>query len=153
MPYYHVTYGSFIRMYADHFIDADNDDAARTRAIEDFKSHSQEFQWLDPNYDNLALPSIVSIQTDDAREDVLLGYDFSVTPADARQYAANKLLAALENLMPEIESEIDQRQHSGIDEEWIELDRKAADGRAAIAEATALDEAASQTGRPDHDPT
>ena len=76
-----------------------------------------------------------------------------MTPADARQYAANKLLAALENLMPEIESEIDQRQHSGIDEEWIELDRKAADGRAAIAEATALDEAASRTGRPDHDPT
>ena len=50
----------------------------------------------------------------------------------------NKLLAALENLMPDIESEIDQRQHSGIDEEWIELDRKAADARAAIAEATAI---------------
>ena len=96
MPRYHVTYGSYVRMYADHFIDADNDDAARIRAIEDFKSHSQEFQWIDPQYDNMALPSIVSIQTDDAREDVLQGYDFAVTPADARQYAAYKMLQALE---------------------------------------------------------
>ena len=96
MPRYHVTYGSFVRMYADHFIDADNDDAARTRAIEDFKSHSQEFQWLDPNYDNLALPSIVSIQSGDPPGDVLEGYDFSVTDDDARQYAAHKMLQALE---------------------------------------------------------
>ena len=96
MSRYHITCGAYVRMYADYFIDADNDDAARTRAIEDFKSHSQEFQWLDPNYDNLALPSIVSIQTDDAREDVLQGYDFSVTDDDARQYAAYKMLQALE---------------------------------------------------------
>jgi hypothetical protein len=96
MPRYHVTFGAYVRMYADHFIDADNDDAARTRAIEDFKSHRQEFQWLDPNYDNLALPSIVTIQSDDAQEDILQGYDFSATPEDARQYAAHKMLEALE---------------------------------------------------------
>jgi hypothetical protein len=32
----------------------------------------------------------------------------------------------------------DQRQSSGNDEEWIELDQKAADARAAIAEATTI---------------
>lgn len=57
---------------------------------------SQEFQWLDPNYDNLALPSIVNIQSDDPPDDVLQGYDFPATPDDARQYAAHKMLAALE---------------------------------------------------------
>jgi hypothetical protein len=138
MKQYHIVFGAYIRSYADHTIWAENDDAARQRAIEDFKARSPELHWLDPNYDNLALPSIVSIQTDDPPGDVLEGYDFPVTPADARQYAADKLLAALENLMPDIESELDQRQHSGIDKEWIELDRKAADARAAIAEATAI---------------
>ena len=96
MPRYHVTFAAFVRMYADHFIDADNDDAARLHAIEDFKSHSQEFQWIDPQYDNLALPSIVSIQTGDPPGDVLEGYDFSVTDDDAHQYAAHKMLQALE---------------------------------------------------------
>ena len=131
-------YGTYIRCYADHFIYAESDNAARQQAIEDFKARSAELQWLDTDYGNLALPSIVSLQCDDPPGDVLEGYDFPITSDDARQYAANKLLAALETLMPEIENEIDQRQHSGIDEEWIELDRKAADARAAIAEATAI---------------
>jgi hypothetical protein len=138
MPQYRILFGAYVRMYADHFIDADNDDAARQMAIEEFKARAHQLRWLDPDYHNLALPSIVSMQSDDPPGDVLEGHDFSVTPADARRYAANKLLAALQNLMPDIENEIDQRQHSCIDEEWIELDRSAADARAAIAEATAI---------------
>jgi hypothetical protein len=135
MNQYRVTFGAYVRMYADHTIHAESDEAARKLAIEEFKDGSHELQWLDPHYDNLALPSIVSMQIDDPPGDVLEGYDFSITPSDARQYAAQKLLDALANLMPVIESEIDQRKHSGNDEDWIELDRKAADGRAAIAEA------------------
>jgi hypothetical protein len=49
-----------------------------------------------PQYDNLALPSIVSMQGNDTYEDVLEGYDFPITPPDARQYAADKMLEALE---------------------------------------------------------
>jgi hypothetical protein len=33
---------------------------------------------------------------DETRNDVVEGYDFPVTPADARQYAADKMLEALE---------------------------------------------------------
>jgi hypothetical protein len=85
-------------------------------------------QWVDP--------SIVSIQCDDPPSDVLEGYDFAITAEDARQYAAHKLLDALLSLLPDIESEIDQRKCSGNDEDWIALNRRAADARAAIAEAT-----------------
>jgi hypothetical protein len=140
MPEYRIVFGAYVRMYADHVVSAENDDAARQLAIREFKDRGHELQWLDPNYDNLALPSICSLETDDPPGEVFQGYDFSVTPADARQYAAAKLLAALENLLPEVEAEIDQRQHSGIDEEWLDLDRKAADARTAIAEATAIED-------------
>jgi hypothetical protein len=51
--------------------------------------------------------------------------------------------------MPEIEGEIDQRKLSGNDEDWIELDRRAAEARAAIAEATQLDQQNSEAA---HDP-
>ena len=138
MKQYHVLYGAFVRMYADHTVWADSDNAARQEAIEDFKARGHELQWLEVDNGNLALPSIVNMQTGDPARDVLVGHDFSITPADARQYAAAKLLAALENLMPHIESEIAQRQSSGNNEEWIELGRKAAAARAAIAEATAI---------------
>jgi hypothetical protein len=139
MSTYRIVFGAYVRMYVQHIIEADDHEAALKRAIEEFDLHSAEFQWIDANYDNLALPSICSVQTDDPPGDVLEGYDFSATPSDARQYAADKLLSALSKLMPHIQSEIDQRQHSDIDEEWIELNRKASDARAAIAQATALD--------------
>ena len=138
MKQYRVLYGAFVRMYADHTVWADSDDAARQQAIKDFKARGHELQWFDADNDNLALPSIVNMQTGDPPRDVLEGHDFPITVADARQYAANKLLAALKNLMPDIESEIDQRRHSCNDEEWIELDRKANDARIAIAEATII---------------
>ena len=46
--------------------------------------------------------------------------------------------------MPEIEREIDRRKDTGDDEHWLELDRIAADARAAIADATRLDTANSE---------
>lgn len=140
MNQYHVVFGAYVRMYAEHIIHAEDDETARKKAIQDFRCRSAEYQWLDANYDNLALPSIVSIQLDDPLGDILEGYDFTITPADARQYAAEKLLNALLDLMPDIESDIDQRQHSGNDEDWIKLARKAAIAQAAIAEATQLDQ-------------
>jgi len=42
-------------MYADYSIHAEDNEAARILAIEEFKARAHEFQWLDPNYDNLAL--------------------------------------------------------------------------------------------------
>jgi hypothetical protein len=96
MKRYRIVFGAYVRMYADHTVHAQNDEAARELAIEEFKARADELQWLDPNYDNLALPSIVSIQIDDPPGDILEGYDFPVTPSDARQYAADKMLKALE---------------------------------------------------------
>jgi hypothetical protein len=140
MKQYRVLYGSFVRMYADHTIEAENDETARQVAIREFKAKNDELDWYDAQYDNIAQPSIVSIQDTETNGTVLEGFDFPITATDAREYAADKLLAALQNLMPDIESEIDQRKHGGNDEDWIELDRKAADARAAIAEATVIKE-------------
>jgi hypothetical protein len=96
MPEYRIVFGAYVRMYADHTVDAETDAAARQLAIEEFKARGQQLQWLDADYENLALPSIVSMQRDDPPGDVLEGYDFPVRPADARQYAAGKMLEALE---------------------------------------------------------
>ena len=138
MKQYRVLYGAFIRMYADYTIEAENDETARQVAIREFKAKNEELDWYDAQYDNIAQPSIVSIQDTETNGTVLEGFDFPITATDAREYAADKLLATLQNLMPDIESEIDQRKHSDNDEEWTKLDRKAADARAAIAEATAI---------------
>jgi hypothetical protein len=138
MKTYRVLFGAYVRMYADRTIEAENGDAARQLAIQDFKATNAEFDWYDAQFDNIAQPSIVSIEDNETNDTVLEGFDFPATAADAREYAADKLLAALQNLMPHIESEIDQRQHSGNAEDWIDLDRKAADARAAIAEATRI---------------
>ena len=96
MNEYRIVYGAFVRMYADHTIEAENDEAARKLAIEEFKAKSADLQWTDANYDNLALPSIVNLVAVDPPADLLEGHDFSVTPADARQYAADTMLQALE---------------------------------------------------------
>jgi hypothetical protein len=140
MKQYRVLFGCYVRMYADWTIEAEDSETARKLAIEQFKANNDEMDWYDAQFDNIAQPSIVSIQDIETNETVLEGFDFPITAADAREYAADKLLAALQNLMPDIVSEIDQRKHGGNDEDWIELDRKAADARAAIAEATVIKE-------------
>jgi hypothetical protein len=50
--------------------------------------------------------------------------------------AAPKLLKALANLLPEIDSEIEQRQHSGNAEDWVELQRMSDAAHIAVREAT-----------------
>jgi hypothetical protein len=146
MKTYRILYGSFVRMYADWTIEAEDSETARKLAIEQFKANNNEMDWYDAQFDNIAQPSIVGIEDAETNSTVLEGFDFPATAADAREYAADKLLAALQDLMPDIESEIDQRQHSGNDEEWIALDRKAANARAAIAEATAIKDQPSSKG-------
>lgn len=96
MPEYRIVFGAYVRMYADHTVETENDEAARQLAIQEFKTRSAQLQWFDADYTNLALPSICSMQRDDPPGDVLEGHDFPVTPEDARQYAANKMLEALE---------------------------------------------------------
>jgi hypothetical protein len=96
MRRYRIVFGAYVRMYAECTIDANDNEAARKRAIDQFKTRAPEFQWVEPDYDNIALPSIVSMQVDDPPSDVLEGYDFPITPADTRQYAAAKMLEALE---------------------------------------------------------
>src|ERR1700761_7154861 len=102
-------------MYADWTIEAEDDETARKLAIEQFKAKNGELDWYDAKYDNIAQPSIVSIQNNETNGPVLEGFDFPITATDAREYAADKLLDALKDLLPVIEDEIDQRKHSGDD--------------------------------------
>jgi hypothetical protein len=96
MKQYRVLFGAYVRMYAELTIDAEGKETARRLAIQEFKARTADIQWFDPDYANLALPSIVSMQIEHTNEDVLEGYDFPITPTDARQYAADKMLEALE---------------------------------------------------------
>ena len=96
MKQYRVLYGSFVRMYADHVIEAENDETARQAAIQEFEARNDELDWYDAQYDNIAQPSIVSIQDTETNGTVLEGFDFPITATDAREYASGKMLEALE---------------------------------------------------------
>jgi hypothetical protein len=96
MKQYRVLFGTYVRMYADHTIEAENDEAARQVAIEEFKARNDELDWYDAQYDNIAQPSIVSIQDIETNGTVLEGFDFPITATDAREYASGKMLEALE---------------------------------------------------------
>ena len=65
-------------------------------AIEEFKARNDELDWYDAQYDNIAQPSIVSIQDTETNGTVLEGFDFPITATDARGYASGKMLEALE---------------------------------------------------------
>ena len=65
-------------------------------AIEEFKARNDELDWYDAQYDNIAQPSIVSIQDTETNGTVLEGFDFPITATDAREYASGKMLEALE---------------------------------------------------------
>jgi hypothetical protein len=131
MKEYRIVYGAFVRMYANHTIEAEDDEAACKLAIEEFKGKSADLQWTDANYDNLALPSIVNLVAVDPPGDVLEGHDFPVTPADARQYAADSMLAALEFVRMTF-ADLEASKRKGYFTECPKIVAK------AIAEATAV---------------
>lgn len=131
MKQYRVLFGAYVRMYADHTVHAENNEAARKLAIEEFKARLQDIVWYDAQYDNLALPSIVSLQDNDTNEDVVDGYDFALTPWDACQYAADKMLQALEFVQMTF-ADIEASKRKGY---YTECPKIVAE---AIAEATTL---------------
>jgi hypothetical protein len=131
MRQYRVLFGAYVRMYAAHTLLAENNEAARKLAIEEFKSRVQDIIWFDAQYDNLALPSIVSLQNSDTNEDIVEGYDFPLTSSDARQYAADKMLQALEFVQMTF-ADIEASKRKGY---YAECPKIVA---AAIGEATAL---------------
>ena len=131
MKQYRVLFGAYVRKYADHTVHAENNEAARKLAIEEFKARLQDIVWYDAQHDDLALPSIVSLQDHDTNEDVVGGYDFALTPWDARQYAADKMLQALEFVQMTF-ADIEASKRKGY---YTECPKIVAE---AIAEATAL---------------
>ena len=131
MKQYRVLFGAYVRMYAEHTVHAENNEAACKLAIEEFKARVQDIVWFDAQYDNLALPSIVSLQDNDTNEDVVDGYDFPLTSSDARQYAADKMLQALEFVQMTF-ADIEASKRKGY---YTDCPKIVA---AAIAEATAL---------------
>jgi hypothetical protein len=133
MNQYRVLFGAYVRMYAEQVIEAEHNEAALRQAIEEFKSRGAELQWFDADDDNLALPSIVTMQNDETRDDVLEGHDFPITPADARQYAAGKMLEALE-FVRMIFADIEASKRKGYFTQCPEVVAQ------AIAEATVIKE-------------
>jgi len=131
MKQYRVLFGAYVRMYAEHTVHAENNEAACKLAIEEFKARVQDIVWFDAQYDNLALPSIVSLQDNDTNEDVVDGYDFPLTSSDARQYAADKMLQALEFVQMTF-ADIEASKRKGY---YTDCPKIVAE---AIAEATAL---------------
>lgn len=103
MKKYNVTYGAFVRGYAQAEFEAENDAAAKTKAIEVFKTDNGDdgLDWTDFDYENLAQPSIVSLQSEE--KDVLEGHDFATNKDDARDYASREMLEMLKRIASFIE--------------------------------------------------
>jgi hypothetical protein len=139
MNSYHATYGAYVRMYADHQFEAEDDSAALASAIDEFKKHGGEFGWTEEDYDNLALPSIVGLQDTELGKDIVEGHDFAANEADARDLASQDLLASLKEILFEIDQEIGQRQTSGNDESWADLQQKSDRAHAAVKKAETVD--------------
>jgi hypothetical protein len=139
MKNYHVTFGAYVRMYAGHEFEAEDDNAALPKAIDEFKKHGGEFGWTDEDYDNLALPSIVGLQDTETGKDFLEGHDFAASEEDARDLASRDLLASLKEILFEIDQEIEQRQTSGNDENWADLQQKSDRAHAAVKKAETVD--------------
>lgn len=95
MTNYTALIGVYVRSYCEIEFTADSDDAALAKAIETYKADSNDVNFHETDWSNKAMPSLVSIQNVDTNTDVREGYDFSDSPADARDYAANEMLSVL----------------------------------------------------------
>jgi hypothetical protein len=139
MNRYSAIFGIYVRMYVDHQFDAVSDEAATAQAIQEFKEHAREFIWIDADYDNLALPSIVGLHELETNRDIAEGHDFAACAADARDLASAELLACLKEILAEIDEEIRQRQTSGNAEKWDDLQQKSDHAHAVIRKAETVD--------------
>lgn len=115
MQRYNVAFGAFVRGYAQAEFEAENDEAAKAKCIEIFKTDNGEdgLDWGEFDYENLALPSICSLQrlgdTFAEREDIEEGRDFAVTPEDARDFVSAEMLAMLVQCRAWINDECERR--------------------------------------------
>lgn len=116
MKKYNVCFGASLRGYAQADFEAENDEAAKAKALEIFKTNNGEdgLDWDDFDYENTVHPSIVHLQRlSDVKfapeSDVMEGHDFAATVEDAQEYAAAEMLSMLSSCRHWINDECERR--------------------------------------------
>lgn len=98
MTTYSTIIGLFVRCYAKFDFEADSDELATRAAIDKFRSDSPDIQFEDMDHNNIAMPSICQIFNEDTNQEILQGHDFALSLADARDLAADDMLAMLRTI-------------------------------------------------------
>jgi hypothetical protein len=97
---YSATIGVYVRAYGHIKFEAEGDETATAAAIAVFKDRTQDVFFADFDWNNLAHPSIVSIDdAEDSDRTIAEGVDFALSPEDARDLASADLLTALEGIL------------------------------------------------------
>lgn len=123
MKKYNVMYGASIRAYGQATFFAENNDASIEKAKLIFRKAQDDIVFDDVDYDNMALPAIVSIQSDD--EDVAQGIDFALTEDDALDFNSRAMFNLLKELRGWINDEAERRGRE--DDEYEEPAHKEVD--------------------------
>lgn len=104
MKTYNATIGVYVRQYASLDFESDNPDPEFLKATTiQLAQVNGKMEFYDTDWDNMALPSIVSLSEENGTEDIIEGHDFSMTAEDAAQWNAMAMLQMLNRalaLMP-----------------------------------------------------
>jgi hypothetical protein len=98
MKNYHATFGYYVRAYTTLDFTAPDDDAAKAAAIAAFKLNLQDLSPEDFDYNNIAMPSLSSMYSDEDTHFSIEGLDFPVSSDDARDLAAPAMLDFIQRL-------------------------------------------------------
>lgn len=141
MQTYNCTIGFYVRAYVNFDVEAESDEKAQQAAIDKFTDDSLHHASYENDWDNIAMPAIVSLENEDTGASIAEGEDFAQNDMDAQQLASGQMLEALRHCLAFAEYELELRKPSA-DPEYIEYAQRAVDtARAAIDAATFRKEA------------
>jgi hypothetical protein len=92
MQEYTALIGAYVRSYAEIKFEAAGDEEAVAAAIAKFEANERDMTFHETDWDNRALPSIVSLERFPDRDLVIEGHDFALDQDDARDLHAQELL-------------------------------------------------------------
>jgi hypothetical protein len=92
MQEFHALIGAYVRSYCEMTFEAKSMKAALPQAIAKYKQNDRDVTYRDTDYENVALPCVVSLERMSDRKLIVEGHDFALNENDARDLHAQELL-------------------------------------------------------------
>jgi hypothetical protein len=113
MQEYTALIGAYVRSYAEIKVEAISDEEVVATAIVKFKVNERDMTFHETDWENIALPSIVSLERLPDHQAVTEGHDFALNETDARDLHARELLD-IATLIAEGSADIDALQAMAV---------------------------------------